>query len=756
MLCAAVVVAAGMFTVGRQLATWPVALPTPRELVTRAISRADFVGEEACAECHAEEAAAWRRSTHARAGGPPSSANVIAPFDGTPIRFRDATVTPRVLRGGSHVFEIAWPGDSVVTLTVHAVIGGGHMAGGGTQGFVTRRADGSWRFLPFDYSRNQRRWFCNTETRAAKGWQPVTPDMPLGACGDWPPARVLGDTPRFANCQGCHAGQIEIAFDTTLGRYATHVTTFAISCESCHGPARRHVELARAGRLGATAGAGLVSLALSDKDASSRVCYQCHAVKDQLRPGFLAGDSLERYYSLAFPLLGDSPLFPDGRVRTFAYQEGQRFSDCYLNGGMRCTDCHDPHSQGYRDVNGTALPGRLSDGQCTGCHPSKAERVEQHTRHAPASQGSRCVACHMPYLQQPQIGAAVRYARSDHTIPVPRPALDSAIGVVSACASCHAGASTATLEAQVRRWHGALKPVAPVVAAQLRGETDVRALVQGSDRHALAQFGGLARSFERWVDGDSSGLSRSAFLELRRLTGHDDTDVRALALAALHWLRGDDRATRRLLASALRGAGARDAGLRDRWSLALGWAGDRLAGRGELDAAVVAYRRALEVTPDHARLHLNLANAERDVGRLSEAVAAYRRSLAKDPAQSLAYVNLGIAHAAAGDTSSAVGAWEMAMRVNRFDPLPHFNLANVRLLRGQVAEAIESYRAALALEPGLIAAHLNLARAYAVGGMTADARRTVRAVLALEPRNEQARLLQSQLEALARDGARPQ
>ncbi len=637
-----------------------------------------------------------------------------------------------------------------MTLTVDAVVGGGHMVGGGTQGFVTRRGDGTWRFLPFDYSAHLRRWFCNTETRAGKGWQLVTPDMPLGACGDWPPVRVLGDVPRYANCQGCHVGQIDVRIDTAAGRHLTEVTTFAIGCESCHGPARRHVELARSGRIAGAGDIGLAALELTDKDASSRVCYQCHAVKDQLRVGFVAGDSLERFYSLAFPLLGDSPLHPDGRVRTFAYQEGQRFSDCYVNGGMRCTDCHAPHSQTYRDVNGSPLAGRVSDGQCIGCHPSKAERVEQHTRHPPESPGSRCVSCHMPYLQQPQIGNTVRYARSDHAVAIPRPAWDSTLGVVNACAACHSAERTATLAAQVERWYGPLKPLPPGVAAQASGSPETRALLDGPNTHAAARFAGLARLFESWVDRSTGPPDDATMRHLRDLIGHADVDVRALALAMLHWAGSDDRATRRVLARALDRAGEQDAALRDRWSLALGWAGDRAASGGDLGRAATAYRRALEVTPDHARLLLKLANTERDAGNLSDAFATYRRTLALDAGESLAHVNLGIALAAAGDTSSAITAWETAQRVNRVDPLPHFNLANVQLLRGQVESAISSYRTALALEPGLVVAYLNLARAYAVAGRLGDARRTARAALALEPANEDARSLEQQLNALPR------
>ena len=60
---------------------------------------ADFAGAETCQSCHASEYATWKRSTHGTAGGVPngisgnatSNVRVIAPFNGTPIRFRDAS-----------------------------------------------------------------------------------------------------------------------------------------------------------------------------------------------------------------------------------------------------------------------------------------------------------------------------------------------------------------------------------------------------------------------------------------------------------------------------------------------------------------------------------------------------------------------------------------------------------------------------------------------------------------------------------------
>ena len=74
-----------------------------------------------------------------------------------------------------------------------------------------------------------------------------TADMTMAACGDWPPLRPIGTVDRFANCQECHGSQILTELDPGTG-YTTSYTTLQVNCESCHGPARRHVEPARDAR----------------------------------------------------------------------------------------------------------------------------------------------------------------------------------------------------------------------------------------------------------------------------------------------------------------------------------------------------------------------------------------------------------------------------------------------------------------------------------------------------------------------------
>ena len=71
--------------------------------------------------------------------------------------------------------------------------------------------------------------------------------------------------------------------------------------------------------------------------------------------------------------------------------------------------------------------------------------------------------------------------------------------------------------------------------------------------------------------------------------------------------------------------------------------GQALADRGQFDAAIVHYQKALEIKPDFAEAYTNLGTVMFGGGQVDEAIARFRRSLAIDPNYVPAHNNLGLA-----------------------------------------------------------------------------------------------------------------
>lgn len=663
----------------------------------------DFVGSEACAGCHAEEYKLWRNSTHGRAGGPPSARNVIAPFNGVPLRYQDAEVIPAVNGKQQYTFTVKQKGFPPEIITVAAVIGGGHLAGGGTQSYFAEFPDGTLRFLPFDFSRHNQAWF--SQERESKVWTPVNSALRLEALNEWPPQRILGAEAALSNCQNCHASQLLVRYEPQKQRYETRFKSLDINCESCHGPAKRHVELARANRLHESEDIGMKPLSTLAKNESLLLCFQCHAVKDELAKGYLPGAALDEYYSLKLPVLAEDPHLADGRVRAFAYQQNHLYSDCYLNGSMTCVDCHDPHSQNYRDIYGRALSGRFDNGQCLDCHASKGKAIERHTHHRPDSPGSLCTSCHAPYLQHRGIGTQVRFARSDHSIPIPRPEFDARLGVESACKKCHAEKNAAWLETITREWHGELKPHKAVIAGLLQAEAGMerpaagKLLLQPGAGHPMAQAAGLSYFIRNFLQPDMPALEPELVERLQALSREDDMDTKALALAGLHLALGRNAAIRAFLNGTLPALGKRERPIRRRWALALDYLGSAYAGKGDFLRAIAAHQKATEIESDDPVTLVNLGNAYGNYGDLDQAIAAFQAALGIDPGYAPALANLGTAYARRNDFANAVESYKQAIRLKPADPFNHLLLARLYAENGEVEQAVAVLKTALAYAP---------------------------------------------------------
>jgi tetratricopeptide (TPR) repeat protein len=111
---------------------------------------------------------------------------------------------------------------------------------------------------------------------------------------------------------------------------------------------------------------------------------------------------------------------------------------------------------------------------------------------------------------------------------------------------------------------------------------------------------------------------------------------------------------------------------------------------------------------------------------LDAAIAAYRRALEIDPALPDAHLNLGRLRHEMGDLAAAEEHYRAAANARPDEPTPAFNLGVVLQDRGRLAEAAAAYERALALDSGFADAHYNLAGIYETLGSREAAFRHLR------------------------------
>ncbi|HWP05801.1 MAG TPA: cytochrome c3 family protein [Polyangiaceae bacterium] len=471
----------------------PVATPPPpRDL---AALRARFVGSATCAPCHAEQAAAYAKSHHANALAVATPERVHAKFDGatftTPLggstRFGQNAgkleVSSPDAAGATKTFSVAYVA-GVSPLEQYVVsTESGKLQTLGVSWDTRPKAQGGERFFhlygPKGIAHDDSLFF----TRPAQNWNHV--------------------------CADCHSTLVERRYDAGADRFDTRWAELSVGCEACHGPGAEHVDAAKAHPAngpGAYKKTFTVGLEPSEPWAPSpsgsptarakdtveiEVCAPCHSRREPLREGFVAGDPFLDAFEPE--LLRAGAYHADGQVEGEVYEWGSFLQSKMYASGVRCSDCHEPHSGGLR-AQGNAL--------CTRCHEPTRFDAASHTHHTGAK-APACVDCHMPPSTYMQIDE-----RRDHSIRIPRPDLSLDFGTPNACTGCHAKKDARWALAELAKWFpGATRPhhFGEAFGLDQKGKLDAPRALAALAREATAPAIARATALERLGQYQTSG-----------------------------------------------------------------------------------------------------------------------------------------------------------------------------------------------------------------------------------------------------------
>jgi len=679
---------------------------------------ARYVGRKSCIECHQQAYEDWKGSDHDWAMRPATDDNVLGDFSG--VEFTAFGVRSRFFkRDGKYYVHTDGPDGQMRDYPIAYTFGHEPL-----QQYLIELDRGRLQCLSIA-------WDSRPESEGGQRWYHLYAHETGIDHEDelhWTRPSQNWNT----MCASCHSTDLQKNYDLATDTYHTTWFEMNVSCETCHGPGSKHIEWANASGLSAWFGydhenMGLIAdlktpenrlrpepideqgnwkMTIHDTthDVQLDSCAPCHSRRSQISESPHQGmDLLQTHVPQT---LEQGLYFPDGQILDEVYVYGSFKQSLMYRQGVRCTDCHQPHSMEL------IAPGNAL---CTRCHQPERFDTPEHHFHAPNTPGASCVECHMPTRTYMGVDA-----RRDHSLRIPRPDLSVKLGVPNACNQCHTDEDAKWAAKWVETWHGPQRKHDPhygqiIAAGQSHESGAAEKLIELALDHeqpdiARATAIGLLPEYPSREAGevlqktlkDDESLVRVA--SVRALTMFDPRTILPLAEPML-----DDPvlAVRAEAARVLSVVPAdqmtpeqiekRKAGLdeyrdtqavnNDRPDAHLNLGGI-LANMGDHDGAIEEFKTAMRLNPLVPQPKWMLAQLYRQTGRDSEAEPLLRELVKSQPQFGDAYYSLGLLLAGSDRLEEAVNVLKQA--ADRMPNFPrvwyNYGLALQRLNRHEEAE----------------------------------------------------------------------
>ncbi|HEV7925868.1 MAG TPA: tetratricopeptide repeat protein [Verrucomicrobiae bacterium] len=162
-----------------------------------------------------------------------------------------------------------------------------------------------------------------------------------------------------------------------------------------------------------------------------------------------------------------------------------------------------------------------------------------------------------------------------------------------------------------------------------------------------------------------------------------------------------------------------------------------LSNRGEMERAMVDFRRALEINSNYDEAHNNLGYALAALGRDQEATNEYIKALSLNSNLTEAHNNLGIALGHLGLSDAGMHEFQVALEENPRHAGAHNNLGVALAVRGRLDDAIAQFRLSIACQENYLSAHSDLGNALAMKGDLAGAIQEYEFCLSIDTKDAQ-------------------
>ncbi len=395
-----------------------------------------YVSAKTCAQCHQEEFNRWEHSHHAWALKHANAQSVLGNFDNTEYD-HNGTRTRFLKEGETYFIETDNNDGSRSKHEIKFTVGVEPL-----QQYLIELEGGKLQALDIAWDTKNKKWFHLYPGQTSK---PGDGLHWTGPYKNW-----------NARCAECHQTGFEKNYSPKTKTYQSKWRELNVACEACHGPGAAHVKWAKNpqsfdNKLWEDVDAkGLThQFEHANPEKEIELCARCHSRRRALGSNSPPPNSkFADHYQLA--LLRDNLYHADGQIDEEVYVYGSFLQSKMFARGVRCTNCHEPHS-GRLNATGNVL--------CTQCHspagnenfPSLIKKnydSKDHHHHKVASPGAQCVSCHMSEKTYMRVDP-----RRDHSFRVPRPDLSSKIGTPNACNTCHNDKTAPWATDKLKAWY---------------------------------------------------------------------------------------------------------------------------------------------------------------------------------------------------------------------------------------------------------------------------------------------------------------